>query len=441
MMESLKEGILGYFTPVSERTGNFTDWRKGHIRNLEHGRIQITTLQEDPMTTFAMAANPQGFDREPIIGMTELGPIALLNRPSRGYRATIGSRASVDHFTADTIVYEDGAEKIHSDNMRSARLKFLGASQWAGMSSLIEKHSTDEMGRANRFELIAESTNSLTVRVSRGRKLTVETDWIVNGPDDSRRVSAPIKFSISAAKAVSSTEILDPLLSIQDLLSLALDGFLLAVSGTAEVHGSARSLKLWNRQMMTMPEASKPPKPEDFYPLFTMETIGGAKGISRWIDISKEHWKAVGPLTSHRHGHSTIEAELIAMCVGLEYWHARFKRAKQWRNPNKSIGLAQPEIIAVGAGREFPKFVGDLRAWSKKVWTTYNALKHDPLATFDPHEIWQLARSARLLLVCLILNEVAKNKKPAQRILRHPDVHSFGMNLRSMLAPPPEPGS
>jgi hypothetical protein len=60
----------------------------------------------------------------------------------------------------------------------------------------------------------------------------------------------------------------------------------------------------------------------------------GVNGIKRWLSLSDEHYRAVGPLTArHRISrHSPAESRLLDLCTGIEYWvnfHANKKRAWQ----------------------------------------------------------------------------------------------------------------
>jgi hypothetical protein len=67
----------------------------------------------------------------------------------------------------------------------------------------------------------------------------------------------------------------------------------------------------------------------------------------------------------------------------------------------------QPERLARHIGKYFTEFVGEPQKWARLLWNRYEALKHEPIYHYDAQEIAVLADSARVLLLCAIMNRVA----------------------------------
>lgn len=90
----------------------------------------------------------------------------------------------------------------------------------------------------------------------------------------------------------------------------------------------------------------------------------------------------------------------------------------------------QPERLARHIGKYFTEFVGEPQKWARLLWNRYEALKHEPIYHYDAQEIAVLADSARVLLLCAIMNRVARSKTATKVICESPRNEDLKWDLR-----------
>jgi hypothetical protein len=241
-------------------------------------------------------------------------------------------------------------------------------------------------------------------------------------------------------------EHLVPLMSVQDLISLAYGGFVAAERATVAFKcasdGRPRETpELWNSRLMAIPRKGGVVEPDSMteVPLFHLGHIGGIRGLRNWIRLDRQHPRATGPLTSaYRYGTSGAEVRLIEIALALEYWtRVHQQLGREWAQPRKlrkKTFEPLPMSVARYVGPAFENFVGDLLTWSEKFWKTYVMLKHAPTFEYDPYEVQLLGDTAALLLLGALLNRAAGNKHPTEAICSSHRTHMTGYNLRKLLS-------
>jgi ApeA N-terminal domain 1 len=284
----------------------------------------------------------------------------------------------------------------------------------------------------------------LEIQVRRGLKLTLETTWSVEGPDDKRVLSTPLVVKTTSTTPKSWQQHLAPLIAVQDLINLAYQGFVPAGRATVEFQcaddGHQRPTpEMWNSRFMTTSSGVTRPESMTEFPLFNLANIGGVRGVRNWIRLDDDFPRATGPLiNAYRFGASGLELRLIEVALGLEYWtrvHSDMGRA--WAQPRRIRKRTwEPLPMAIGrhVGPAFGEFVGDLAKWSTRFWDTYNKFKHAPSFDYDTNEIRLLGESGALLLLGVLLNRAAGNKTPMRVILQSHRTHMIGYDMRRLLA-------
>ena len=172
-------------------------------------------------------------------------------------------------------------------------------------------------------------------------------------------------------------------------------------------------------------------------PMFSLDTIGGARGVRNWIRLDHAYPRATGPITNeHRFGASGVETRLIEVALGLEYWtKVNQQLGRAWAKPRKRTKKSyEPLPMAIGrhVGPAFTKFVGDLDKWADRFWDTYNSLKHAPNFEYDIGEVELLGESGALLLLGALLNRAANNRTPMSVICDSHRTHMIGYNVRKL---------
>lgn len=161
-------------------------------------------------------------------------------------------------------------------------------------------------------------------------------------------------------------------MSVQDLISLAHEGFVPAERATVDFKctddGRPRETpQLWNSRLMALPRRGDVLRPKSMteLPLFYLAHIGGVRGLRNWIRLDSQHPRATGPITNaYRYGSSGVEVRLIEIALGMEYWtkvHRELDRA--WAQPRRlQRRTYEPLPMSIGrhVGPAFADFVGDL---------------------------------------------------------------------------------
>lgn len=253
----------------------------------------------------------------------------------------------------------------------------------------------------------------------------------VNGPADQRTLHAPIAISCTSQRRRETWDLLQPLLFVQDLLNFAFGGFVAAEGGTATVDiapptdgRTEPSPSLWSGPLMVRAPATTAPESMSAFPLFSLQTLGGAAGLARWVRLCERHGRATAPVVRpFRFGAVTPSVGMLETAAGIESWVKSNRPAAWTKGPFATV-------LARRVGRSFSDWVGDPEKWSKAFWGTYNKLKHDTTYDPDQFEVQDLLVSGRYLLAAALLDRVAGTKAPSGQIFTKPRLNAVGLRLR-----------
>lgn len=243
-----------------------------------------------------------------------------------------------------------------------------------------------------------------------------------------------MRLTISSSGPVFPDELVDAVVSIQNLISIAFDTPCTVASGSAVMDGNQVSGPLWSSRLMEVPGTITPTDAR--WPIFSLEEIGGAGALARWIDLTKDHPRAVLPVANRlRFGPPSAEVQTLELAAAIEYWVAYNRKiGRKWarqnaRNDNPARALARY------VGNPFGAWVGDSDSWSRIFWANNNGLKHNPNFAYSPHELWLMAEAAQRLLTAGLLNRVAPSGRPGQAIFADPRYRRLGEEVRGLVTP------
>lgn len=417
------DGTLGHFWLKFEDVYKLDKAADGYVRLVDNELFHIGTLRTREVNG-GFGLNERLPMPDAVYAMTNVTRSIFFDIAGVSQSNVMGERASTQTVRTRGVIVNAPLSALESDEFLTVELEIPQVTRWAGLTSIVEKAE----GKPKQYSAKTVVVQPIELDIRRGFTLRLDSTWHVDGPDDRRTINAPLVVATVAKRPRSWREHLVPLISIQDLINLAHEGFVPAEQATVEFQidddGHPRvSAELWNSRLMTVPRRGGVTRPESMtrVPLFYLGHIGGVKGLRNWIRLDKEHSRATGPLTNtYRFGRSGVEVHLIELATGMEYWtkiHRELGRA--WAQPRKlRRNTYEPLPMSIGrhVGPAFTEFVGDLDKWCKLFWDTYNNLKHAPNFEYDPYGIETLGDTAQLLLLGELLNRIAGNRTPMEVI-------------------------
>ncbi|WP_156517753.1 HEPN domain-containing protein [Rhodococcus sp. LB1] len=438
LIEDSLAGTMASIWPNFESTRLGEDFVPGYVR-LENDVLAVHALK--PRNATLRDWNNVQQLPEAIVAATEQSGSIFFDVVGVRDKDIVGAtRASTRHYRTRGAVVGFRVDELRSIKIRRMTAYFPGLTRWSGMSGATHRHEVGADGRPTSWSTTVRAAPDREAKLSAGRKLVISTHWSVTGADDDRRIFTPFSVSSMSAKPLPWHDHLWPLTTIQDLVSLAYEGFVTADGGVAELDltntATPRTTpKLWSSQLMQCPAGVDTPNSMNEIPMFYLENIGGINGLKRWVTLTELHGRAVGPLTSrYRIGSgAAVESRLNDVAVGIEYWVNYHKKQKTaWATPNRNKDF-QPERLARHVGKPFTDFVGDPVRWAKLFWDRYGDLKHASSLQYDGYEIHLLAESGLILLACALLNRIAGSKNPSRMICEGHRNHNLGLEMRRML--------
>lgn len=369
-----------------------------------------------------------------VLGKTQHGGIALLNITGRGSSINVGeSKASVSKYRGLTLVSGIDANKIESPKTRSISAFFPDVSEWAGLTSIHVAPTFDEERRAKEVQISVLSNPSYKEEFH-GRSIELSTHWETYGSANRKTVYAPLQVTCSSRRFRPIIDLLKPLFHIQDLINLAYQGLVLADGGRAQLQQGCedRNPQFWNSTLMHMPGGSKPPPSLTENPLFWLNDLGGSRGIKLWLELCRNHPRAIYPLTEqYRLGQVSPETKLMQVAAAIEYWTAANARSTKWSKAAKPQSLA----VARRAGPSFSRWVGGRhKKWADEFWNEYLGVKHLTKRTPDPQLCRILAESGAVLLTCVLLKRITGGSNLiVERILTSHRLHNLGRAAREAI--------
>jgi hypothetical protein len=438
------DGTLGHFWMELGDGYDLNKSRDGYVRLVDGSLFHDGTLRTlDYNREFG--TNQDRLPRpEAIYAMTSSTRAIFFDVAGVSQSNVMGQRASTQTVRTRGVVVNVPFTVLEDSDFLAVELEIPEVSRWSGLLGVDEKVETDDDGNRT-YTAATVNVDPLEIEIRRGFKLKLDTTWRVEGPDDRRTLSTPLAVGTSSRTPRPWHDHLVPLLSVQDLVSLAHEGFCPVERTTVEFKcaddGRPRETPLlWNSRLMALPPRGGVAKPKSMteVPLFHLGHIGGVRGLRNWIRLDHQHGRATGPITNaYRYGTTGVEVHLIEIATGMEYWtkvHRELGRA--WAEPRRrSRRVWEPLPMSIGrhVGPAFAEFVGDLDQWSQLFWDTYNSLKHAPDYEYNPSEVQLLGDTGELLLLGALLNRVADNKTPMKVLCQSHRTHMMGYNMRKLL--------
>lgn len=420
-VDRLLGGSLGSFWPIHAGVTPDLDDSKsspGFLHELD-GDIELVLLRDDPMPNPTPKRVPVGF-----IGTTEHGGVLVRDVFSVTRSFSFGtSKAAVDRYSAETAITEPQIDSLDSVDLASASGSFGGDGpiEWAGMDAISRTVSTNSLGRVQSARVDMKSVPDLVASIGDFSRLRLTAHWHLNEkPGSGHAVDTALRVSVETSRPSRKRNLIVPLLSVQDLLGLAFGGRYGVTEGTGTPVGSQQAGEMWTSQLMGTPPGVSGADREAF-PIWSLDDIGGADGLARWVTLSRTHPRAVGPIVRRlRAGVTSAEVQTLELGAAIEYWFNVNKVLKRsWVQPKvkgKGGNGFYAKALARHVGPSFTDWVGDPLTWAELFWKNYNGLKHDPAFSYSHRDLSLCAEGAHRLLVAALLNRVAPSKRPARAL-------------------------
>jgi len=435
-MEQVRAGSVGYFSPLGPLPHDYARDKPGHVRWMEEeGLFRIDTLLENHQDVRNIESSPVPHT---LVGRTASSGIVATGVLRRNISHNSASqRVSMATYRATTLIHGLDPGRLTKPGVFQVSVRIPGITNWAGISALKEDHTSSDDGRALSYSIEARTPEDIGLKLNKGRQLVLSAHWESTGPEDKRVIFAPVEISCKANRPKEYFELREPLLRIQELVSLAYEGLITAEGGAVDLptEGPAwRRPELWDSPLMWRRPGTDSPRSMTEFPLFSLADLGNAAGLGRWVRIWRSYGPAVRPLADRfRIGESSAPVRLMDIAAGIEHWVARHKRTTNWAQ-EKFV----PYALAKYVGSEFGDFVGDARAWADVFWDHYLDAKHyrseKPTAYEGDHATSLLAESGRVLLMCVILNRVGNSKLPSRAILSSHRTHSLSRRTQELVS-------
>ena len=384
---------------------------------------------------------------EAVFGITENGGMVAWEVVRSSENGTLGgSVVSVREFLGG----RDRAGRVNPRDLASGKVssisaRFFGLGTWSGLAGGTSDREYHANGTLKNFGYRTKSIPEMRTSLDRRTSIGLGVTWRSTERQlDQLTILTPHEFSVSRDKPTEFSDLASEVRRFQDLVSLAYNAFVPSVGGVvcADFKDGVDLSKadLWSGVLMETRPGVRCYSDKTSHPAFTLAAIGGIEGVRRWLRLAKSHPRATGPLTtSRRFGFAVVEVELMNIAVAIDYWVSYCKKESSPRPQWTARGKNHAESLAMHVGREFREFVGgDEKAWARLFWDRYAAIKHDPTIQYDVSELSVLMRGGRVLLMCALLNRVARTKVPSAWICQSTEFHRVGEVTREMLASGPK---
>ncbi|GAB4969265.1 hypothetical protein MAHJHV53_28610 [Mycobacterium avium subsp. hominissuis] len=440
-LQELMDGTTGHFWTKVDDILNLAEAANGHVELRDDGLLHIETLTslELVRSMYASATATREIPRA-IYGSTKPAGAVFYDVAGMSSSNIIGGvRASSAAYRLRSVLCGVNLRNVASDKLTRMLVTFPKVTFWSGIGGVATKIEKDELGRSQSVDVKLRSAKDISGPMRRGIKLSFSSHWSITGPDDVRMLKNPLAVITKSTKPKDWWRHLEPILAVQDLINMAYQGFVVADVGTADIDVKqkdprSRSPELWISRIMTVPPGSTAPESMNEIPVFNLPQIGGIRGIDGWIELSHKFGRATGPISKiYRFGGGlAAETRCMEIAAAIDYWSEIHRRAGlAWAA--KSNG-SLTEVLAKFVGPAFAEFVGDIKVWSKIFRDTYNRIKHEPVFSYEGEDVYNITRSAEILLQSALLNRVARNKKMTHIVCDSHRNYDVGIEVKKIVA-------
>jgi hypothetical protein len=415
----LLQGALGHFW-VNDgiRVGALTDEASnpGYVSFDDLGRIAVEMLEE-PDPAFLI---PRALVRYPraVLGFTNATTFLGLNAVGYRRRGSSGQRTSTLTYRFWTAVTGADLTELKSARIFAVSAFFPVTESWSGVTALTATSKYDRKGYPKEISLKLRAPQAIGSPLSGARSLHVGAHWEVNRNQRARpAIFAPLEIRVESRRPTDSNRLIVPLIAMQDLISVALKGYVAAEGGTVQLdedltrrrHAAAR---FWDWRLMHPAEGARRSELGDAV-LFTLDDIGGATHLRRWIDLWTSQPRVVQPVVAPVRTGRRPAPEALRDVAGAIELYVNAAKGTEWAKPQRDE--AQAHALARKAGPAFAEWVGDPMRWAKALRDTNNLLKHQPRLVLDYEHIADLHASGRYLLLCVLLARVSGSRSVIER--------------------------
>lgn len=410
-------GALGFFWTDVADLKNEDNTRRGQLRRVDDF-LQVETLTEELDGDFMRGRDLPDL----LIGALNAGSVVIPDVTGVGRSFNWGAgRSSSETFRARSLLFGIGdLLSLRSGRVLEVSAMFPAALSWAGLQVDESKVTTDGQNRVQEVSITLKRVKDPPGgRLGNGLTLVLRGHWQTSGgrsPGEPRQITTALEIVCRSTTPRHVADLVRPLEEAQNLLSLALDGWVDAAPGRAVLDTLDRQAapQFWTGRLMVPPPGARP-MPSSPLAFFSLRDLGGARGLARWVRLCMEHPRAVTPLTAPlRSGGRLREEYLRSVAAAIEYWVTANK--KTWGKGFTSKGFySRLQGLVRHAGSHAAKLLGDSTKWADALTEDYNKLKHDPAAVIDPRRVGLLAMSGRLLLECTLLDDCAGTRAVSRR--------------------------
>lgn len=409
---------------------------RGWLRRLDDGRLRYDVLVEDLEDD---SAGPFGHGK-PAPGALALatveGAAILLDlAPQVGWNYRYGDyRASTRTFFARTILFDVDLETMRSVRLASAALQFEGLGGWAGLRIVESDLQTDAEGlvQGATLKLQRSPTHNLPRALPRSLSLALGSHWSIAVQREGRTIQTAMELRVTAARRRPHGELVEPLLRLQDLVSILHRGHITSLPTPVD-HPAPKATRtlLWTAPAMHAPVRAIPVR-DSPTPLLSLAEVGGPRALARWVRLCATHPDVTGAIADvYREGPEGPQTALLRIGVAIEKWVARHCRSTAWAS--KKAHPTAERALASRGGAPFGKWVGNADVWATQFHDAYNALKHHTGQQLDDERLYRLASSARWLLTAALLDRIAASRGPSRRLFTAYRLDAEGGELRRLL--------
>lgn len=414
------EDVLGEFAFVDDDVAADAlefelQGRLGH--SPETGRLSFEALDPNPLGTL-MKSQPGGERAfKALVGVTEAGGVVLHNIDSRGNTVALGgSRVSVLRFGCLTAISKVDLGQCEGTELSDVTAVFGQGLRWSGESPVAEMWESDDEGRTKSVTLRVEAQSPPEeIRLRQRRRLSIGLHWRVDGQHAARLISSGLSVTVSQDQPSDVEEILQPLLMVQDLMTIAFQSPVLPTEASASFIAGPAKCPMWDWRLCEARAFAVEDRPGSApSPRFSLRDMDGVAGVGRWIEMCERSPRAVSAIRYHRPGGGSIQSRLLDVASAIEYWVASHRRlGRAWPRQGKT----HAEALALHAGIPFRSLCrGRERDWANRFWQTYRDVKHDPSKAIDAQSTQVLTLVGTLLLEMVALNRCARSSAPARAL-------------------------
>lgn len=421
-LQSIFDGTVAHFwvpghTDEGERL-------PGYVRRMPNGSLQLELILDlDPISVVKdemLSTRPQYVE-----AATTEAPAVFFDTSHPHHRMIFGNaQASTKRIQARAVAAPVDLSSLTSTKITRLDTDFLNTAKWFGFDTM-KATAASENSVPHSVQVSVESVELGRTILADETELVVMNHWSVTGEEDNRVIYAPVCVRLEPTKPTEWHTLFKAMMAVQDLLSLAADGFTPASSGRLVFEMDNEEPRQppsdwWSSRLMHTPAEVKHRPVARERTLFHLTHIGGVEGIARWVKLSAEHPRAVGPLTTqYRVGIPVVESQVMEVATALEYY-TKYNDAAgaPWAKNQPGLPKFAPLVHASSdAVKELLSNRPD--EWCAAFNKANNSVKHLRQDVNDPYDLSVLARSARVVMLCFLLDTVAKNTKPSTAICRH----------------------